>query len=154
MVNHRKLAGTPLTKPIRVAVVAEPPGGSTDPVVAAVARRAADTLSNAGYDVVNVCLPRYEDAITCWAKFVVGDFCAILARLLPLLGRGRVGKQPPESGTGQSQSALAVSSVAPEIWWSSSSTRLSNFGAAPRSMTRRRLARLHSTGIHQAIAAR
>ena len=81
------LAGTPLTKPIRVAVVAEPPGGSTDPVVAAVARRAADALSNAGYDVVNICPPRYEDAITCWAKFVVGDFRAILARLLPLLGR-------------------------------------------------------------------
>ncbi len=81
------LAGPPLTKPIRVAVVAEPPGGSTDPVVAAVVRRAADALTNAGYDVVDVCPPRYEDAITCWAKFVVGDFRAVLALLLPLLGR-------------------------------------------------------------------
>jgi amidase len=87
MVNHRTTRGPPLTKPIRVAVVPEPPGGSTDPVVAAVVRRAADILANAGYDVVNVCPPRYEDATTCWAKFVVGDFRAILARLLPLLGR-------------------------------------------------------------------
>ncbi len=63
------LAGAPLKKPIRVAVAAEPPGGSTDPVIAGVVRRAADALSNAGYEVVNACPSRYEDAITCWAKF-------------------------------------------------------------------------------------
>lgn len=81
------LDGLPLTKPIRVAVVPEPPGGSTDTVVAGTVRRAADALTNAGYDVVNACPPRYEDAITCWAKFVVGDLRAIFAQLLPLLGR-------------------------------------------------------------------
>ena len=80
MVNHRTTRGPPLTKPIRVAVVPEPPGGSTDPVVAAVVRRAADILANAGYDVVNVCPPRYEDATTCWAKFVVGTHSLRLSR--------------------------------------------------------------------------
>jgi len=81
------LAGPPLTRPIRVAVAAEPPGGSTDPVIAGVVRRAADALTNAGYEVVNACPPRYEDAITCWLKFANSDFAAVLARLLPLLGR-------------------------------------------------------------------
>ena len=50
-------------------------------------RRAADALTNAGYEVVNACPPRYEDAITCWLKFANSDFAAVLARLLPLLGR-------------------------------------------------------------------
>lgn len=81
------LAGAPLKKPIRVAVAAEPPGGSTDPVIAGVVRRAADALSNAGYEVVNACPSRYEDAITCWAKFGGNDFAAIHARLVPVLGR-------------------------------------------------------------------
>jgi amidase len=81
------LAGPPLSKPIRVAVVAEPPAGSTDPVIAGVVRRAADVLANAGYEVVNACPTRYEDAITCWTKFWSSDFAAILARLLPLLSR-------------------------------------------------------------------
>jgi amidase len=84
------LTGPPLAKPIRVAVAAEPPGGSTDPVIAAVVRRAADALSNAGYEVVNACPPRCEDAITCWTKFVRNDFAAILPRLLPLMGRDGV----------------------------------------------------------------
>ena len=45
-------AGPPMARPIRVAVVPTPPGGSVDPVVSAVVRRAADTLADAGYDVV------------------------------------------------------------------------------------------------------
>jgi amidase len=81
------LAGAPLTKPIRVAVATEPPGGSTDPVIAGVVNRAADALANAGYEVVNACPPRYEDAIICWVKFWSSDFAAIRARLLPLLSR-------------------------------------------------------------------
>jgi len=79
------LAGPSLTKPIRVAVAAEPPGGSTDPVIANVVRRAADALTDAGYEVVNACPPRYEEAIACWAKLWSNDFAAIIARLLPLL---------------------------------------------------------------------
>ena len=81
------LSGTPPAKPIRVAVIPEPPGGSTDAVVAGAVRRAAIALADAGYDVVDVCPPRYQDAIAIWYQFVAGDFAAILDRLLPLIGR-------------------------------------------------------------------
>jgi amidase len=40
--------GPPLPRPLRVAVVAEPPGGSTQPAVAAAVRRAAQALAGAG----------------------------------------------------------------------------------------------------------
>jgi amidase len=81
------LAGHSISKPIRVAVVPEPPGGSTDSVVAGVVHCAAEALTNAGYEVVDACPPRYEDAIACWMKFLAGDFAAIRAQLLPLMGR-------------------------------------------------------------------
>ncbi len=43
--------GPAVARPLRVAVVAEPPGGSTNPVVAATVRRAAKALADAGYVV-------------------------------------------------------------------------------------------------------
>jgi amidase len=55
--------------------------------VAGAARRAAIALADAGYDVVDVCPPRYQDAIAIWYQFVAGDFAAILDRLLPLIGQ-------------------------------------------------------------------
>ena len=79
-------AGRPLARPIRVAVVPAPPGGSVDPLVSGVVRRAADVLSNAGYDVVEACPPRYEEAIAVWARFIMGDFASILDRLTSLIG--------------------------------------------------------------------
>lgn len=71
---------------IRVAVVAEPPGGRTDPAVSAVVRRCADTLASAGYDVVDACPPRYEEAVGAWAQLLVGDFSLVLPQLLPMMG--------------------------------------------------------------------
>ena len=55
--------GPSLTPPIRVAVMPEPPGGSTNPVVAATVRRASLALADAGYVVEEICPPRYEDAV-------------------------------------------------------------------------------------------
>jgi len=78
--------GPPLPRPLRVAVVAEPPGGSTQAAVAATVRRAAQALADAGYVIEEVCPPRYEDAIGCWARFIFGDFAAVLAQLSPLMG--------------------------------------------------------------------
>jgi len=75
-----------VARPIRVAVVAEPPGGGTDQVVAAVVRKAADALAEAGYDVVDACPPRYEDAFAIWAQFLLGDYAAIVNQVLPLMG--------------------------------------------------------------------
>lgn len=71
---------------VRVAVLAEPPGGRTDPVVAAVVRRSAQALAAAGYELVDTAPPRYEEAIAAWARFVIGDFGAVMPKLLPLMG--------------------------------------------------------------------
>src|SRR5258706_541194 len=48
--------GPPRARPVRVAVLPEPPGGSTDPKVAATVRRAAQALADVGY-VVDRSLP-------------------------------------------------------------------------------------------------
>ena len=78
--------GPPLVRPIRVAVLAEPPGGSTDPSVAATVRRAAQALTEAGYAVEETSPPRYEDAVNCWARLIMGDFASVLALLSPMMG--------------------------------------------------------------------
>jgi amidase len=78
--------GPAVTRPLRVAVIAEPPGGSTHPAVAAAVRRAAKALADAGYVVEEVSPPRYEDAIGCWAQLIMGDFRAALGQLSPLMG--------------------------------------------------------------------
>jgi amidase len=69
-----------------VAVLAEPPGGKIDPVVAAAVRRAARALADAGYAVEEVSPPRYEDAIACWARLIMGDFASVLEPLSQLMG--------------------------------------------------------------------
>jgi amidase len=78
--------GPPLTHPIRVAALPEPPGGSTDPKVAAVVRRAAQALADAGYLVEEACPPRYEDAVSCWARLIMGDFGSVLGMLSQTMG--------------------------------------------------------------------
>jgi amidase len=78
--------GPALARPIRVAVLPEPPGGSTDPKVAATVRRAAAALADAGYVVEEISPPRYADAVNCWARFIMGDFGSVLAMLSPMMG--------------------------------------------------------------------
>jgi amidase len=78
--------GPALPRPLRVAVVAEPPGEGTHPAVAATVRRAARALAEAGYAVEEVAPPRYEDAIGCWGRLITGDFASVLAQLSPLMG--------------------------------------------------------------------
>jgi amidase len=82
--------GSPLARPLRVAVLAEPPGGSTNAAVAATIRRAAKALADAGYEVEEVCPPRYEDAISCWARLIMGDFASVLEPLLQMMGADAV----------------------------------------------------------------
>ena len=79
-------AGKPLPGPIRVAVVPAPPGGSVDQAVSYAVRRAADVLSNASYDVVETCPPRYEEATEVWARFVLGDYRSVLGQIGPMMG--------------------------------------------------------------------
>ena len=49
--------------------------------------RAADALVEGGYEIVEACPPRYEEAIVLWRQFVLGDFAAVLDLLLPMMGR-------------------------------------------------------------------
>src|SRR5439155_1260875 len=62
------------------------PGGGTDPKVAATVRRAAQALADAGYVVEEACPPRYEDAVSCWARLIMGDFASVLGMLAPMMG--------------------------------------------------------------------
>ncbi len=79
-------AGRALARPLRVAVVPAPPGGSVDPAISDAVRRAADALANAGYDTVEACPPRYEEALEVWARFIMGDYASVLAELSPMVG--------------------------------------------------------------------
>ncbi|HWX59707.1 MAG TPA: amidase [Acetobacteraceae bacterium] len=78
--------GPSLTRPIRVAAMPEPSGGSTHPTVAAAVRRAALALADAGYAVEEISPPRYEDAIDCWARFIMGDLASVLDTLSLVMG--------------------------------------------------------------------
>ena len=78
--------GPALTRPIRVAVTPAPPGGSVDAVVSDAVRRAADALADAGYEVVEACPPRYEEAVEVWARFIMGDFASVLDQIGPMMG--------------------------------------------------------------------
>src|ERR1700731_429743 len=78
--------GPPLGKPNRVAVLPEPPGGTTSPVVASTVRRAAQALADAGYAVAEIGPPRYEDAVSCWARLITSDFASVLGPLSQMMG--------------------------------------------------------------------
>jgi amidase len=56
--------------PVRVALLPEPPGGSTDPGVAEVVRRAGAHLAAAGYEVDEVAPPEYEAVLEAWQGFL------------------------------------------------------------------------------------
>jgi len=80
------LEGPPMAGPIRVAVVAAPPGGATDPAISAAVGRAADALADAGYDVVAACPATYERAVEVWKLFLLGDLALGLPNMAPLMG--------------------------------------------------------------------
>jgi amidase len=79
-------AGRPIAGPVRVAVVAEPPGGSVDPAVAGAVQAAAAALADAGYEVVEACPPRYAESVDVWRRFIIGDLAAVLDDLTALMG--------------------------------------------------------------------
>jgi amidase len=70
----------------RVAVLPEPPGGSTDPIVAAAVRSAADFLSDAGYAVEEIPPPMYVEAVEAWTQFILTDLASILPQLRAVMG--------------------------------------------------------------------
>ena len=75
---------------IRVALMRDPPGGSTDPSVSAAVDAAGTALSNAGYQVEIACPPRYEEAVDLAGTLLMTDFGSHFEQLLPIMGpRGR-----------------------------------------------------------------
>ncbi|MGY1706200.1 amidase [Geodermatophilus sp. SYSU D00697] len=72
--------------PVRVAVVPEPPGGSTDAAVAAVVRQAGAHLAAAGYEVEEVTPPDYEAAIELWHAWLFTDLRTMQPVLAELMG--------------------------------------------------------------------
>lgn len=70
----------------RVALLAEPPGGVTDPRVAAVTRAAGDALAAAGCVVEEVEVPRFEEVVACWSGIVGGDVATAFPVIEPILG--------------------------------------------------------------------
>ena len=69
-----------------VAVLPEPPGGSTHPGVAAAVRRAADALADDGFPVTETVPPDYEQAIDLWATILAADLRVMKAELDQVMG--------------------------------------------------------------------
>ena len=57
----------------KVAIMASPPGGDTDPLVAQVVLNAAKALEDAGVIVEEVDAPMYAETCQCWAEIIVGS---------------------------------------------------------------------------------
>jgi amidase len=75
----------PVGRPLRISLVAQPPGGSTHAGVAERTRAAADALASAGYEIVEVEPPRFEDVIETWATFILNDIRGLLGIVGPLM---------------------------------------------------------------------
>jgi amidase len=71
-----------------VAVLPEPPGGSTHPGVAAAVRRAADALADDGFKVTEAVPPDYEQAIDLWGTILAADLRVIKPQLDQIMGAG------------------------------------------------------------------
>jgi amidase len=76
------------SRPLRIALSAEPPGGSTDPRIAAAIRGAADALADAGHEVQEATPPSYEEAIVLWAALVAPDLRSQRDLLFAVIGDG------------------------------------------------------------------
>lgn len=70
----------------RIAVLADPPGGTTDPGIVGAIRGVADLLADAGHDVVEVVPPDYEVAIDLWGRLLISDLRANLELLQLVMG--------------------------------------------------------------------
>ncbi len=86
-----QLADLDTSRPLRVAVIAEPPGGETDPGIAAAIRGAGEALARQGAVVDEVAPATYEQAIQLWGQ-LLGTEIALMRPLLDMV-MGDGGKQ-------------------------------------------------------------
>lgn len=82
------LRGAPTDRKWRVAVLAEPPGGRTDPGIAEVVRAAGRTLADAGHHVEEATPPDYEECIDMWGATLNGDLAVVQPLLEAVMGDG------------------------------------------------------------------
>jgi amidase len=71
---------------LRIALVDDPPGGTTHPEVAAAVRLAADLLADAGHEIVRATPPGYEEVIDHWADLLRADIGVNRALLDTVMG--------------------------------------------------------------------
>jgi amidase len=58
---------------LKIAVMADPPGGATDPGIAAMITSVGDRLADAGHDVVEATPPGYERVVELWSAILMAD---------------------------------------------------------------------------------
>ncbi len=73
-------------RPLRVAVLATPPGGSVDARIADRVKAAADALAAAGYEVTEDGPPRFEDVVNTWFAFIGEDIRMMGPMISPIMG--------------------------------------------------------------------
>ncbi|MEY4224846.1 MAG: hypothetical protein RIS33_1780 [Actinomycetota bacterium] len=82
------LKSAPSDRKWRVAVLAEPPGGRTDPGIAEVVRAAGRSLADAGHHVEEATPPDYEECIDMWGATLNGDLAIVQPVLEAVMGEG------------------------------------------------------------------
>jgi amidase len=82
------LHGPPVDEPIRVVVVRDPLGGGIDPHVRVGVDRAADWLSDAGYDVIDAEPPPVDQVVAAWFDLLGADFPGMWPTIEPIAGAG------------------------------------------------------------------
>ena len=85
------VADLPLDGPAvsrRVALVAEPDFGTTDPEVAEGVRRAGSALSDAGYEVEEIQIPAFFEAMIVWSELITSGGAIFAEQSQALMGDG------------------------------------------------------------------
>ena len=73
---------------LRIAVLPDPPGGSTHPGVAAAVRTAADALANAGHEIVETAPPDMELSYLLWSALLFDELRVIREQIDMVMGEG------------------------------------------------------------------
>ena len=78
---------TQLDRPLKIALMAEPPGGETNPDVAEATRKAAQALADAGCVVTEAAPSCFEETVELWASLLMNDITMTYPLLEPLLSK-------------------------------------------------------------------
>ena len=73
-------------RPLRVAVLPEPPGGGTDQEVSDAVRSAGRVLEHLGHGIEEVVPPLYEEALQVWGGVLTGGFAPSMELIWSVIG--------------------------------------------------------------------